>query len=679
MQAARAIGARTNVSSFSPNARDDALRKLLALQDGYASVTNSEITHLLTNVKENLVLNLSDVPLSPEATNVLERGVQFIPTSVRPCKKTALSLVDTFTNQIATRLHGVELETVPGYSRSHGSAHQAGHPVFNAKLFRPKLSVRPVSDLDFGLWESHQCIVDRLRASLLRNVHTSCTCAVSNLTAGEDAALRLLTSSVKQHDVVVRKADKSRQIVVLSHEQYVKGVFGILSDVRNYEQVEFNGKYRAAALIRRAVAKASDSLGRRTSCMLLQFTTSPRARLLYCLPKTHKPRERWTEGVPPFRPICPDTQTESSASGQFLAQFLAPFFQRLPSFIKNSYELVELLEQLDNLPDSATLVTADIDNLYPNIPIQEAMECFRDIVSSLPDEQVSSELKALLLALMDVHLNTNYFEFEDRVYKQIRGIPMGRAWAPALASLYLDRWDRTILSRLARPPLLYKRYIDDVLFVFDNEGDARLAVSIMNDVNPNIKLGDFAVSSRVHFLDLSLEVRLVPDASRTLPSLHAPSQHARIHVELYRKPSDLIVLVHLHSATPMSVKIGAILGQMMRIVRLTTDVSTAGRNIRFLLESMRLRGLNYKLRVVLWRRLLTWYAKRLLPDAGESAASAKVPICVLRVPPLYDFYRFRQTVRALVEELPARERRYVGRIAVRLFSGRPLARILFAP
>jgi hypothetical protein len=159
---------------------------------------------------------------------------------------------------------------------------------------------------------------------------------------------------------------------------------------------------------------------------LLGFTKKPRSRSFYALPKSHKPIQKWTNGVPPMRPICPDVMTETSMSAKFIAAFLVPFVERIPTYVANSYIVLQNLAALRNIPDTAVWLVADTDSLYPNIPVQDAYDTIRALFGhdSVCDE---SQIRALVLELLRIHLYNNYFDFEGEHFLQIRGIPMGKA------------------------------------------------------------------------------------------------------------------------------------------------------------------------------------------------------------------------------------------------------------
>ncbi|VDO64369.1 unnamed protein product [Haemonchus placei] len=75
-----------------------------------------------------------------------------------------------------------------------------------------------------------------------------------------------------------------------------------------------------------------------------------------------------------------------------------------------------------------------------------------------------SELKDLIEAALEC----NIFCFDNKFYKQKRGLAMGNRIAPVLAVIFLDHIEK---SSLTSGILFYERYIDDVFIIGTTEED----------------------------------------------------------------------------------------------------------------------------------------------------------------------------------------------------------------
>jgi hypothetical protein len=254
---------------------------------------------------------------------------------------------------------------------------------------------------------------------------------------------------------------------------------------------------------------------------------------------------------------------------------------------------------------------------------------------------------------------------------------MGRAWAPAVASLFMASWDDTVSAQLLIKPRLFVRYIDDVLMVFNNQHDAQLALNVMRTANASIKVGEASIGSTGHFLDLHLTIvpcstinwSLIPHSSLFgVTNLSSVTTWA-VRTSLYRKETDLYVLLHFHSLHSWHVKANTVFSQLVRTLRLTNAPASAGSNIRLLLDAMlALRCMPSRLKRSLWRQLLLFAAKEFISATSSTSnsgtSSAHFP-SVLRLPPEVDSIPFARVLQDFYTSLDNRSRAYTGHLCVR--------------
>ncbi|XP_066026295.1 telomerase reverse transcriptase-like [Pocillopora verrucosa] len=118
----------------------------------------------------------------------------------------------------------------------------------------------------------------------------------------------------------------------------------------------------------------------------------------------------------------------------------------------------------------------DVVSLYTSIPIQEAIDNTVDRI----------EHSMLHLSRLDVAELLN-FTFEDRIFRQTEGLPMGSSISGILAILFMDKLEQIVLSsyRLIGP---YKRYVDDIYLQTANEEKANEFHDTMNSLHPETKI-----------------------------------------------------------------------------------------------------------------------------------------------------------------------------------------------
>jgi hypothetical protein len=241
---------------------------------------------------------------------------------------------------------------------------------------------------------------------------------------------------------------------------------------------------------------------------------------------------------------------------------------------------------------------------------------------------------------------------------------MGKAWAPAVASLYMGKWDALFLARVQVKPIYFRRYIDDLLLLFPTRDAAESALAAVHTLDANIRVGECQIDTSVHFLDLNLSLS---HAVQTLDNV-------RVNVSLYRKPTDLIAVLHFRSAHSWRVKYNTLLGQLVRISRLTNISVSAGHNIRVLLECMCMfRCLPKRTFRRLHLRMLYSFASHTLSRlrrSDDNQAVCAQPVNMVRgipcsLPFSVNEKRIHDTLKYVYELVPPYVRRYVGRPLIR--------------
>lgn len=88
--------------------------------------------------------------------------------------------------------------------------------------------------------------------------------------------------------------------------------------------------------------------------------------------------------------------------------------------------------------------------------------------------------------LLNVTLPNMYFTFEDRIFRQTEGLPIGHSTSGILAILFMDKLESIALSshRHISP---YKTYVDDIYLQTTNEEKADEIHRAMNNLLPRLK------------------------------------------------------------------------------------------------------------------------------------------------------------------------------------------------
>ena len=157
-------------------------------------------------------------------------------------------------------------------------------------------------------------------------------------------------------------------------------------------------------------------------------TTLPR---LYGLPKIHK------DGLP-LRPICSCYNGPSTNLSRFLTKILKNLTaeSKFKFNIKDSTEFQEKLKDIQ-IGDSERLVSFDVVSLFPSVPVELAIGIIMKKWETI--KNYTNMSKEVFKKILDFCIKeSRVLKFGDRIYKQLRGLPMGSPASPIVADIVLE-------------------------------------------------------------------------------------------------------------------------------------------------------------------------------------------------------------------------------------------------
>ena len=81
------------------------------------------------------------------------------------------------------------------------------------------------------------------------------------------------------------------------------------------------------------------------------------------------------------------------------------------------------------------MCTSNVVVLYPEILHSEGLASLRRYLELRDNKQISSDT---LIELAEIVLKNNFFEFDQKTFKQVRGTAIGTKFAPPYAILFMD-------------------------------------------------------------------------------------------------------------------------------------------------------------------------------------------------------------------------------------------------
>ncbi|CAJ0952186.1 unnamed protein product [Ranitomeya imitator] len=502
------------------------------------------------NGRDNKVINLSSHVLSEVDVAVLGRGLSFSPTpgfdtftAVKDLHIFARSLLFKrhFFNEEFHRLFPTEeeQEAVRILEELALEHENTGGKV--PQCIRPRSTKFP----PFGSCPSIDLFVRVVTNEFLNIPKYG---GGDNLTKEERIRLRYLQNLP---DVVLKPADKGGNVVVWPKAVYEREAFRQLNNTVCYKKLTYNPLSAFSAKLESILKKALHNDIVTKDLVSALTVREPTIPTLYLLPKVHKDIRS-----PPGRPIV-------SGRGNFLEQVnkwidyhLQPLVQLLPSFLKDTGDLLRKVDGLC-LEGDTLLASVDVESLYTNIRHSDGLRAVQFFLST---STLAVSLRDLILELLEFTLTHNFFVFKGSFYLQLQGTAMGAAFAPSYANLFLGLWERDLFLSDKQGSidrvLFWTRYIDDIFFVWQGTAvDLAQFISSLNSNDQNIRLTPVWDAEKIDFLD----VTIYKDGA------------GLIQTDIYRKQTATNTLLHASSCHPRHMVQAIPVGQFLRLRRICSN------------------------------------------------------------------------------------------------------------
>ena len=367
-----------------------------------------------------------------------------------------------------------------------------------------------------------------------------------NLSPSELKALKDLT---RNKHLTIKMADKGAKIVVQDTTEYSQSGCEHLRDTEIYEQLSEDPTKIMNEDIQQYITSLFEEgqIDQTTYNFLRRDSPPPRTQRIYFLKKLHKTPIA-------VRPIVSGINGLTEKVSEFLDYFLQPIVTHIPSYLKNTRDL---LTELENIPitNHTILCTVDVKSLYLCIPQEEGTEA---CLSHLEREDKLPLPRDTLKHLFDFVLKYNTFKFGGNCYKQVRGTAMGTKMAPAYAGIFMSSLEEPFLATQPLKPLLFRRYIDDILIVWEH-GHQQLTtfLTALNALHETIKFTWEISEDSVTFLDVDIYKQREED-------------NTTLSYRTHFKASNSFQYVHHTSYHPKATKQGIIKGELTRISNTTS-------------------------------------------------------------------------------------------------------------
>ena len=227
----------------------------------------------------------------------------------------------------------------------------------------------------------------------------------------------------------------------------------------------------------------------------------PQIPVFYTLTKIHKP-------TPVGRPIISGCSGPTERISAFVDHLIQPIAQLQASYLKDTTDFINFIERIKLLKVPYMFQWT---SQYKKKNTQRegittvclAYEEFHQGNPPVPTRFLSEMLSLILLE--------NSFQFNEKDYLQTHGTAMGTKMAVAFANIFMAKIEKEILRQSSIKPIFWKRFIDDVISVWDtsrNEIEEFLLKA--NNFHPTIKFTAEISETETTFLDIQIQQGFYP-------------------------------------------------------------------------------------------------------------------------------------------------------------------------
>ena len=495
--------------------------------------------------KQKYITNLSSKTLKPAHVEVLSLGLNFVPsrTTMKASLKESLDNFDR--HHRIKYFYRTKPPTEPHpFKKKSTWMPPAASPEIEGYLKRVRTETNGLQPLKY----------------------------TPNLTPTQQEALKELSTD---QTLVIKSADKGSGIVVEDTEQYIKDGLDHLADKNVYERIETDPTKTLSEEINTYTEHMfQEGIIDPTTkdYLILPTEPPPRTQQLYFLKKIHK-------NPIAVRPIVSGCGGPTEKISQLVDHHLKPHIPKMQSYLKNSGDLISILENTP-IPEPCTLATIDVKSLYLNIPHEEGIQAVLNRLYSTPEKTEKMSLPANVMSdLLRIVLEHNYFQFTDKMFHQIQGTAMGTIMAPSYANIFMAELEESLLKNYTKQPLLWKRYIDDILCIWPGpQQELDHFIQYLNEAHPTIK---FTHESSVHSVDF-LDVTIYKGSRYT-------SSHI-LDIQPFFKKTNKFQYLQFNSAHPRNIFTSLVKGELTRLLRACSNEQTYEHTTHKILQAFKDRG-----------------------------------------------------------------------------------------
>lgn len=362
--------------------------------------------------------------------------------------------------------------------------------------------------------------------------------------------------------IIITTADKGNKTVIMYRTDYNEKMSQLLEDKNTYKLTRTDPTKKLQKTNNDIVNDLYKTGHIDVSLKRQLYSTSAITPRLYGLPKIHKE-------TMPLRPISSSTNVPCYNLAKHIGTILQTIINRDLN-IKNSIQLIEKLKNTF-IDDTEIMVSFDVVSLFTNIPTHLAIKTIMgkwDELKQHTNIPKTKFLKMLQFCLTD----NNYFTYDNNIYTQTYGMPMGNPLSPTVADIVLDELIDQALSDLTKIGIKVKlmtKYVDDILAIIEKK-DIHTILDTLNKQHNKLKFTVEMENQRtIPYLDIQLHI-----------------SNNKFITDWYTKPTSSGRLINYHSHQPHRTRINTANNLINNVINVS-DRQFLNKNIHKLKQTLK--------------------------------------------------------------------------------------------
>ncbi|CAH8592007.1 unnamed protein product [Schistosoma bovis] len=351
----------------------------------------------------------------------------------------------------------------------------------------------------------------------------------NQLTPREQKALKEFRN---RKDIIIIPADKGRTTVIMDKKEYIKKAEELLGDKSTYKLMDTNPVKKLDNQISKTLNKLIKAGEITKQDQWRMKSSGPVLSRFYGRPKIHKPNI-------PLRPIVALPGTPTYNLSKEISRILRHLVDSAKHSIKSPTQFLDQIKDIQ-INNDELMISFDVTALFTSTEPQLAKETISLLLKNDTNltKYTTLQIKSLL-ELIDLCLTT-YFQFNNKIYEQTKGTPMGSPISGLIAEAVMQRLEATILPVIK--PKIWIRYVDDT-FVIVKKDELENTYKLINNVFNDIKFTmEQESNNQLAFLDILI--------TRT--------DTGKLETQVYRKPTHTDQILNYNSNNPRAHKINCV-------------------------------------------------------------------------------------------------------------------------